>query len=162
MFNLLRDIGIKTVLTSVTLLPCFQTSELFLRRCHCSDFHFTAWPISLLDISRRDFSFLVNRFTLMVKTLRNGANMAWNFHFTTWNSKSTHHDREKKSQFGVKSISPQFVWRVTFVHANLCMHILASIFQGDGNPFPVTSLLVLNSVTDLSHHTLLLPLLHRY
>ena len=41
-------------------------------------------------------------------------------------------------------------------YANLCMHILASIFQNGGNPFPVTRLPVLNSVTDLSRHTLLL------
>ena len=37
---------------------------------------------------------------------------------------------------------------VTFVHANLCMHILASIIQDGGNPFPVTRPPVLNSVTD--------------
>ena len=41
-----------------------------------------------------------------------------------------------------------FYFGVTFVHANLCMHILASIFQGGGNPCPVTRLLVLSSVTD--------------
>ena len=29
---------------------------------------------------------------------------------------------------------------VTFVHANVCMHILALIFQDGGNPFPVTRL----------------------
>ena len=29
---------------------------------------------------------------------------------------------------------------VKFVHANLCMHILASIFQDGGKPFPVTRL----------------------
>ena len=49
---------------------------------------------------------------------------------------------------------------MTFVHANLCMYILASTFQDGGNPFPVTRLHVLNSVTDLSRHTLLLPALH--
>ena len=43
------------------------------------------------------------------------------------------------------------------MHANLCMRILTSIFQDGGNPFPVTRLLVLNSTTDLSQHTLLLP-----
>ena len=51
---------------------------------------------------------------------------------------------------------------VTFVHANLCTHILASIFQDGGNPFPgyyildflLLSLPVLNSVTDESQHTL--------
>ena len=41
-------------------------------------------------------------------------------------------------------------FRVTFVHANLCMHILASTFQDGGNPFPVTRLPVLNSVTGSS------------
>ena len=46
------------------------------------------------------------------------------------------------------------------MHANLCMHILASIFQDGDNPFPVTRLPVLNSVTDSSRHTLLLPTLH--
>ena len=49
---------------------------------------------------------------------------------------------------------------VTFVHANLCTYILASTFQDGGNPFPVTRLLVLNSVTDSSWYTLLLPALH--
>ena len=49
---------------------------------------------------------------------------------------------------------------VTFVHANLCMYILASTFQDGGNPFPVNRLPVLNSVTDSSQHTLLLPALH--
>ena len=48
------------------------------------------------------------------------------------------------------------------MHANLCMHILASIFQDGGNPFPVTRLPVLSNVTDLSRHTLLLPTLHSY
>ena len=42
------------------------------------------------------------------------------------------------------------------MHANLCMHILASTFQDGGNPFPVTRFPVLNSVTDSSRHTLLL------
>ena len=46
------------------------------------------------------------------------------------------------------------------MHANLCKHILPSIFQDGGNPFPVTRLPVLNSVTDSSRHTLLLPALH--
>ena len=54
-----------------------------------------------------------------------------------------------------------FIFGVSFVHANLCMDILALIFQDGGNPFPVTRLLVLNSVTDLSQHTLQLPSLHR-
>ena len=53
-----------------------------------------------------------------------------------------------------------FFFGVTFVHANLCMHILASIFQDGGNPFPVTRLPVLNSAIDSSRHTLLLPALH--
>ena len=47
------------------------------------------------------------------------------------------------------------------MHANLRMHILASIFQDGGNPLPVTRLPVLNSVTDTSRHTLLLPVFHR-
>ena len=46
------------------------------------------------------------------------------------------------------------------MHVNLCMHMLALIFQDGGNPFPVTRLLVLNSVTDLSRHTLPLLSLH--
>ena len=45
------------------------------------------------------------------------------------------------------------------MHANLCMHILASRQDG-GNPFPVIRLPVVNSVTDSSRHTLLLPALH--
>ena len=43
-----------------------------------------------------------------------------------------------------------FFFGVTFVHANLFMHILASTFQDGGNPFPVTRFPVLNSVTDSS------------
>ena len=43
-----------------------------------------------------------------------------------------------------------FFFGVTFVHANLCKHILPSIFQDGGHPFPVTRLPVLNSVTDSS------------
>ena len=46
------------------------------------------------------------------------------------------------------------------MHANLCMHILASTCQDGGNPFPVVRLPVVNSVTDSSRHTLLLPALH--
>ena len=46
-------------------------------------------------------------------------------------------------------------------NTNLCMHILASIFQDGSNSFPAIRLPVLNSVTDLSRHTLLLPPLHR-
>ena len=46
------------------------------------------------------------------------------------------------------------------MHANLCMHILASTCQDGGNPFPVIRLPVVNSVTDSSRHTLLLPALH--
>ena len=46
------------------------------------------------------------------------------------------------------------------MHANLCTHILASTFQEGSNEFPVTRLPVLNSVTDSSQHTLLLPALH--
>ena len=38
-----------------------------------------------------------------------------------------------------------FIFGATFVHANLCMHILASIFQDGGNPFPVTRLPVLTA-----------------
>ena len=56
-------------------------------------------------------------------------------------------------------LQPLVIFCVTFVHANLCMHILASTFQDGGNPFPVTRLPVLNSVTDSSRHTLLLPAL---
>ena len=42
---------------------------------------------------------------------------------------------------------------VTFVHANLFLHILALIFQDGGNPFPVNRLPVLNTLTDsLRHH----------
>ena len=46
------------------------------------------------------------------------------------------------------------------MHANLCMYNLAFTFQDGGNPFPVTRLPVLNSVTESSRHTLLLPALH--
>ena len=46
------------------------------------------------------------------------------------------------------------------MHANLCMHILASTCQNGSNPFPVIRLPVVNSVTDSSPHTLLLPALH--
>ena len=46
------------------------------------------------------------------------------------------------------------------MHANLCLHILASTCQDGGNPFPVIRLPVVNSVTDSSRHTLLLPALH--
>ena len=53
-----------------------------------------------------------------------------------------------------------FLFGVTFVHANLCMHILPSMSQDGGNPFPVTRLPVLNSVTDSSQHALLLLALH--
>ena len=53
-----------------------------------------------------------------------------------------------------------FIFGVTFVHANLCMHILASTCQDGGNPFPVIRLPVVNSVTDSSRHTLRLPALH--
>ena len=53
-----------------------------------------------------------------------------------------------------------FIFGVTFVHANLCMHILASTRQDGGNPFPVIRLPVVNSVTDSSRHTLLLPALN--
>ena len=53
-----------------------------------------------------------------------------------------------------------FFFGVTFVHANLCMHILASIIQDGGNPIPVARLPVVNSMTDSSRHTLLLPALH--
>ena len=48
------------------------------------------------------------------------------------------------------------------MHANLYGHILTSIFQDGGNPFPVTRLPVLSSVTHSSRHTLLLPTLHSY
>ena len=46
------------------------------------------------------------------------------------------------------------------MHANLCMHILASTYQDGGNPFPVIRLPVVNCVTDSSRHTLLQPALH--
>ena len=46
------------------------------------------------------------------------------------------------------------------MHANLCTYILALTFQDGRNPFPVTRLPVLNSMADLSRHTLLLPALH--
>ena len=46
------------------------------------------------------------------------------------------------------------------MHANLCMHILASPCQDGGNPFPVIRLPVVNSVTDSSRHMLRLPALH--
>ena len=46
------------------------------------------------------------------------------------------------------------------MHANLCVHILASTCQDGGNPFPVIRPPVVNSVTDSSRHTLLLPALH--
>ena len=44
-----------------------------------------------------------------------------------------------------------FLFGVTFVHANLCRHILASTCQDGDNPFPVTRLQVLNSVTVTAH-----------
>ena len=53
-----------------------------------------------------------------------------------------------------------FIFGVTFVHANLCMHILASTCQDGGNPFPVIRLPVVNCVTDSSRHTLLQSALH--
>ena len=46
------------------------------------------------------------------------------------------------------------------MHANLCMHILASTCQDGDNPFPVIRLPVVSSVTDSSGHTLRLPALH--
>ena len=46
------------------------------------------------------------------------------------------------------------------MHANLWRHILASTCQDGGNPFPVIRLPFVNSVTDSSRHTLLLPALH--
>ena len=46
------------------------------------------------------------------------------------------------------------------MHANLCMHILASTCQDCGHPFPVIRLPVVNCVTDSSRHTLRLPALH--
>ena len=57
-------------------------------------------------------------------------------------------------------LQPLVSFSVTFVDANLCGHILASTFQDGGNSFPVTRLPLLNSVTDSSQHTLLLPALH--
>ena len=54
-----------------------------------------------------------------------------------------------------------YIFGVTFVYANLCVHILALIIQDGGKPFPVTRLPVLNRLTDLSQHTVLLPSLHR-
>ena len=53
-----------------------------------------------------------------------------------------------------------FIFGVTFVHANLCMHILASTCQDGDNPFPVIRLPVVNCVTNSSRHTLLQPALH--
>ena len=53
-----------------------------------------------------------------------------------------------------------FIFGVTFVHANLCMHILAFFSEDGGNPFAVIRLPVVYSVTDSSRHTLLLPALH--
>ena len=53
-----------------------------------------------------------------------------------------------------------FIFGVTFVHANLFMHILASTCEDGGNPSPVIRLPVVNRVTDSSRHTLLLPALH--
>ena len=53
-----------------------------------------------------------------------------------------------------------FIFGVTFVHANLCMHILASTCQDGGNPFPVIRIPVVNSMTDSLRHTLRLPALH--
>ena len=47
-----------------------------------------------------------------------------------------------------------FIFGVTLVHANLCMHILASTCQDGSNPSPVIRLPVVNSVTDSSRHTL--------
>ena len=37
-----------------------------------------------------------------------------------------------------------FFFGVTFVHANVCMHILASSFQDGDNLFPVTRVPVLS------------------
>ena len=45
------------------------------------------------------------------------------------------------------------------MHANLCIHILPSIFEDGGNPFPITRVPVLNSVTDSSNT---LCYYHRY
>ena len=53
-----------------------------------------------------------------------------------------------------------FIFGVTFVHANLCLYILASTCQDGSNPFPVIRLPVVNCVTDSSRHTLLQPALH--
>ena len=50
-----------------------------------------------------------------------------------------------------------FIFGVTFVHANLCMHVLAFTFQDGVNQFPPTRLPVRKSVTDSSRHTLLPP-----
>ena len=47
------------------------------------------------------------------------------------------------------------------MHANLCRHILASIIEDGGNPFPVTRLPALTSVTDSSQHSRLLTSLLR-
>ena len=54
-----------------------------------------------------------------------------------------------------------FFFGVTFVHANLCTHMLALIIQDGGNPFLVTRLPALTSVTDSSRHSLLLTSLLR-
>ena len=57
-------------------------------------------------------------------------------------------------------LQPLVIFGVTFMHANLCMHILASTCQDGGNPFPVIRLPVVNSMTDSSRHMLQLPALH--
>ena len=65
-------------------------------------------------------------------------------------------------RMSISYLEPLVNFGVTFVHANLCMHILASTCQDGGNPFPIIRLPVLNSVTNSSRHTLLLPALHSH
>ena len=47
-----------------------------------------------------------------------------------------------------------FIFGVTFVHENLCMHTLASTCEDGVNAFLVIRLPVVNSVTDLSRQAL--------
>ena len=70
--------------------------------------HFTPWNegrvktliIQACLVSRHEWKFSV---------------VEWSRRFTPWELKFTHRDREKNSRFSVKSISPLFVWRVTYI-----------------------------------------------
>ena len=76
-------------------------------------------------------------------------------------NRGTHvYSRMSKGYLQPLAIIIFFIFGVTFVHANLCMHILASTCQDGGNPFPVIRLPVVNCVTDSSRHTLLQSALH--